>query len=47
MHQIRYNIETIKDSLGTMYNDACKSRTSTITIKKVTFEAIGNGIQQA
>ena len=33
--------------LKTIYNDACKTRTQTITIKKSTFEAIGNGIQQA
>ena len=33
--------------LQTIYNDACKTRAQTITIKKATFEAIGNGIQQA
>ena len=33
--------------LQTIYNDACKTHTQTITIKKATFESIANGIHQA
>ena len=37
----------ILQQLHTIYDDASKTRTQTIIIKKTTFEAIGNGIKQA